>query len=286
MPVHPISFCIPSENIVEDVPAKEKMIAASGYNSRTFKDENEYFQEYQRSLFGHTKKKAGWDCLRHYEILANGCIPYFENLDSIPPNTMVDFPKDLVRRGMQLDSLDREKYEPIIRELLDYTRKNLTTEARARYIIEKLGKRVEDIKSVLYISDSSYGDYLRCTVLHGFKKLFKERCVDLIRVTHIYDNYPKEIRHQVWPSSFSFTFRIPEEYDLKCDRMNVAERIINHDFDLIIYGSVHRGTTALGLVLNHYKEDEIAFLCGEDEHHCEYIRNDIGKKYHLFVREL
>ena len=21
--------------------------------------------------------KAGWDCLRHYEILMNGCIPYF-----------------------------------------------------------------------------------------------------------------------------------------------------------------------------------------------------------------
>lgn len=286
MPIHPISFCIPAENIVTDVPQKDKLVADTQYNSRAFKNEQEYYKEYQRSIYGHTKKKAGWDCLRHYEILANGCIPYFEDLDNLPPKTMADFPRDLVKRGMKLSSYDRNAYEPIITELLDYTRQHLTTEARVKYIINTLGKRVEDVKSVLYISDSVYGDYLRCSLLHGFKKIFKEKCVDMIRVPHIYDNYPPEIRHQIWPSSFTYAFRVPAEYDIKCDRMHIAEHIINHDYDLVVFGSIHRGLTFSQLVLDHYKENEIAFICGEDIHDCPFMKDKLSEKYHIFVREL
>ncbi len=286
MPIHPISFSVPSENILDHVPEKAKMIAGCQYDSRAFTNEKEYFEEYQRSLFGNTKCKAGWDCNRHYEILANGCIPYFENMDGIPPNTMVDFPKDIVRRGMALSSLDREQYEPIIKELLDYTRENLTTEARARYILSKLGKKAEDVRSVLYLSESVHGDYLRCTVLHGFKKLFKEKCVDCIRVPHIYDSYPPEIRNEVHGFGFSYAFRVPSEYDIKCNRMFIGERIAAHEFDVVVFGSLHRGMPLLEWVLRYYKEDEIAFLCGEDFHRCPMIDNGIGDKYHVFIREL
>jgi hypothetical protein len=290
MPVHPISFSVPAENVLDFVPEKEKLVAGCQYDSRAFRDEKLYFQEYQRSLFGNTKCKAGWDCNRHYEILANGCIPYFENMDGIPPNTMVDFPKDIVRRGMALkkgdDMPSREEYEPIIRDLLDYTREHLTTEARAKYILNTLGKRVEDVKSVLYLGESVHGDYLRCTVLHGFKKLFKERCVDFIRVPHIYDSYPPEIRHEVHGFGFSYAFRIPAESDIHCDRTNLVERIVKHEFDVVIYGSVHRGLPLLNYVLEHYKEDEVAFLCGEDFHQCDMLRNGLANKYHLFIREL
>jgi len=294
MPVHPISFSVPAENVLYSVPVKDKLVAGCQYDSRAFHDESEYFKEYRRSLFGNTKCKAGWDCNRHYEILANGCIPNFENMDNIPPNTMVDFPKDIVRRGMELmkecgengELPPREKYEPIIKELLDYTRENLTTEARVKYILGKLGKKVEDVKSVLYLGDSVHGDYLRCTVLHGFKKIFGEKCVDMIRVPHIYDSYPPEIRHQVHGFGFSYAFRIPAEYDIKCDRMNIGEKIINHEYDIVVYGSIHRGLPLVDLVLNHYKPDEVAFLCGEDFHQCPFRTNGLSQNHHVFIREL
>jgi hypothetical protein len=38
-------------------------------------------------------RKAGWDCLRHYEITANMCIPLFLDLDKCPPATMINLPK-------------------------------------------------------------------------------------------------------------------------------------------------------------------------------------------------
>ena len=49
--------------------------------------EVEYNKMYQDSRFALTKKKGGWDCLRHYEILMNGCIPLFENLDKLEYST-------------------------------------------------------------------------------------------------------------------------------------------------------------------------------------------------------
>ena len=40
-------------------------------------NESDYYKDYQRSYFAITCKKGGWDCLRHYEILANAVSPTF-----------------------------------------------------------------------------------------------------------------------------------------------------------------------------------------------------------------
>ena len=37
-----------------------------------YNTEKEYYNDYAESRFGVTLKKAGWDCLRHYEIIAAG----------------------------------------------------------------------------------------------------------------------------------------------------------------------------------------------------------------------
>jgi len=54
-----------------------------------------YYRQYSTSLFAVTTKKGGWDCLRHYEILANHCLPYFPGIEDKPPSTMADYPVDL-----------------------------------------------------------------------------------------------------------------------------------------------------------------------------------------------
>jgi len=36
------------------------------------------------SKFGITTKRGGWDCLRHYELAANGCVLCFRDLDAKP----------------------------------------------------------------------------------------------------------------------------------------------------------------------------------------------------------
>jgi len=66
---------------------------APGYtNSYIFDTEEEYYRQYAKSLFSLTVKKAGWDCMRHYEILKSGSIPFFPDITEKPDETMSTYP--------------------------------------------------------------------------------------------------------------------------------------------------------------------------------------------------
>ena len=51
-----------------------------------FCSEDEYYEDLRQSRFGVTTKRGGWDCMRHYELAANGCVLCFRDLD-LKPNT-------------------------------------------------------------------------------------------------------------------------------------------------------------------------------------------------------
>jgi hypothetical protein len=71
-----------------------------------YEDEKSYYDMYASSYFAYTCKKGGWDCMRHYEILANYCMPYFTDLESCPDTCMVDYPKGLMLRAKQLRGVE------------------------------------------------------------------------------------------------------------------------------------------------------------------------------------
>ncbi|AFZ53323.1 hypothetical protein [Cyanobacterium aponinum] len=88
-------------------------------------------------------KKAGWDCLRHYEIIAQGCAPYFLDIRELPYLTMHRFPRYEVLKLMQIadnyletENLDLDNYLTSFESLLNYTKKYLTTKSLAQYFVE------------------------------------------------------------------------------------------------------------------------------------------------------
>lgn len=94
----PISFSLPSFQIIPEKIDKEYLLAPCDPRYRPsykFQTEKEYYNQYLKALFGVTKKKGGWDCMRHYEILACNCLPYFLNIDEKPDTTMNTWPMDL-----------------------------------------------------------------------------------------------------------------------------------------------------------------------------------------------
>lgn len=104
-----------------------------------FKDEKSYYEDYRKSFYGVTMKKAGWDAMRHYEILGNYCMPYFIGLEDCPEGTLANLPKDLLFEGKKLaESFEESKYFRILDEMFTYTQNNLTTKHIANYIISKL----------------------------------------------------------------------------------------------------------------------------------------------------
>lgn len=276
--VFPIGFSIPECKIINHVPEKFKKFATvipGDLKTYIFETESEYYKDYQMSMFGKTCKKGGWDCLRHYEILANGCIPWFENLDLCPKNTMTHFPKEMVKNAMNSENFD-------ISLLLDYTRKNLTTKAMAKYILSTIG--LSSIKSVLFLSQDISPDYLRCVTLHGFKEIFGKDCHDYPCIPHLYTDYADS--SNLYGKGMTYTCLL----DKSTTRNNLFDNTLendiqNHKYDIIVYGSVHRGLPFWDIVNKYYKTSEIVLICGEDldqqnQHKCEY------KNYNLFVREL
>ena len=49
-------------------------------------------------LFCNNYKKGGWDCLRHYEILKNNCLPFFPKIEEKPRLTMFNYPVKLQKK--------------------------------------------------------------------------------------------------------------------------------------------------------------------------------------------
>ena len=144
--VFPISFGIPKEKLINVIKQKEKILAhiiPGDISTYIYDNENDYYNDYAISYFGKTTKKAGWDCLRHYEIIANGCIPYFPDLSECPKETMVSFPKSIVLKTNDIfdkisknaDTLNDELLKEYCEQLLIFAKEYLTTEKIAEYLV-------------------------------------------------------------------------------------------------------------------------------------------------------
>ncbi len=176
--IRPISFAIPKSKILEKIDYNPKNILAplipGKLNTYIYDNESLYYEMYKKSIFALTYKKAGWDCLRHYEILMNGCIPLFLDIENCPTNTISTLPKEqliyclknfnkifffynpfkifkkkhltfkrifsFLKFNYKKNNLKKfiqengEVFE-IKKNLLDFTRKNLTTEMLAKYTL-------------------------------------------------------------------------------------------------------------------------------------------------------
>jgi hypothetical protein len=266
--IHPMGISIPAEKIVASVPPKTKLVSGSIPNSLqqyTFETESEYYAEYQRSCFAHTSRKGGWDCLRHYEIMANGCIPLFDDLENCPSGTMPHFPKQLVRDANTALIADLSQYGAYATRILDYTRRHLTTTASADSLLRTIGQ--PDVKRVLFLSGlnwwSQHPDYVRNGVLHGLKRRLGAECHDFPRINHMYADFEGDCS-EFHGRGFSMTRLLdPALHDNALDA-GVEEDIRARRYDLVVYGSVHRNAPLLDVVFASYPPSQIVGICGED----------------------
>ena len=299
--IHPISFSVPEEKIFEilDVRSMKKRILSNlvpgDMTTYVYTTEKDYNHQYRESYFAYTKKKGGWDCMRHYEIMANGCIPLFQSIEDCPVNTMALCPKHLFVEanrlysarfvGKEVDSLREEdirEYTILLKKITKYTQNYLTTAKMAKYVINKSG--LENVSKILYLSGCVGPDYLRCLTLHGLKKLFGRCCHDYPKIEHIYKS--KNIKYlELYGKGMTYTNLI--EPTLRNDELDksIQEDILEKRYDMIIYGSYHRGIPFYETVCKTYEPNRIIMMCGEDLHNCDY-NNYVEKNHSVFVREL
>ena len=294
--IYPITFSIPKEKVIAFLPVKTKVVSSlipGKPETYIYETEQDYYNEYRQSWFATTLKKAGWDCIRHYEILANGCIPYFPELELCPHNTLALFPKQLIFEGNrlylkykdkqinELGAVDLTELTILVNKLMKYTTSYLTTDKLATYILEK--SRIPPVSKILYLSSDKKPDYLRCVTLHGFKELFGANCHDYPKIPHLYKS-SVGFQH-LYGKGITYTNLLDNElHDESLDK-TIVEDIVHKKYDIIVYGSYHRGMPYYDLVSTMYKPNEIILLCGEDIHGCNC--KDYSLKGHtVFVREM
>lgn len=284
---YPIGFAISEAKIVSNVPTKDRdfaFIIPGDLRTYIYTEETEYYKDYQRSYFAITRMKGGWDCMRHYEILANGCIPYFIDLDKCNPKTMHFLPKELIAQAMNLPGVsygkidhskfNKAKYYEILNKLLEYTRNHLTTKSMARYLLETM--HYSGTGKVLFLGQNSAEDYMKICILTGLKELIQEKVIDVPSHDYIYKDFTGDTK-RLYGKGFSYS-KVVNDYSI--DRSNIEERIKNKEFEIIIFGYVHYGCMFYDTVLQNYGPDQIAYVCGEDAHKCSYAHLP-----NLFLRE-
>lgn len=199
---HPISFGTPLEDVVGCLPEKATDFASlipGRWDSYVFPmtsyGEAEYKRMYREAKYSISPKKAGWESMRLYEILASGSVPVIAGLDDVPPGALAFLDRDLLRRLAALPGVDTEAmridgtwdaaaYKALASRLLRHTQRRLTTKAMARYALVATGK--PGAKKVLYLANCGHGDYQCYLSLHGFRSLLGEGLVDFPRLSYMY----------------------------------------------------------------------------------------------------
>lgn len=153
-----ISFSIPAEKIVQEAPTTKTRLLASHVvdpevatrlgvgTAYAFSEEADYYADLRSARFGVTVKRAGWDCLRHYELAANGCVPCFRDLDRKPPRCAphgLDETNCVPYRNAdelmaRLEGIDEAGYRSLQAGALAWARAN-TTERRAERFLADCG---------------------------------------------------------------------------------------------------------------------------------------------------
>jgi hypothetical protein len=320
MNIYPLSYSICDELVVNSVPEKKHIWAEviPGF-PETYRfgveDEDEYHQMYQESRFAITSKKGGWDCLRHYEILANGSIPFFRDIYNCPKNSLYNFPKNIILSANKelipwKNNQDYiHKYNNYASLLLEYTRNNLTTSNMAKYFLNIIhpNKSINNLK-ILFITCCEGVNYLREFLFIGLNRLCKNNhaeCIMYPQLDFLYTDYdPNNLKNKhgmgyCYARKLEKTLykeiNIPTENDIQ-------NTIKSHYWDYIIFSKVGPDEGQLGtiphmpfwdLVFNNYTKDEIIFLYGGDEQFNLTINNHYSQhlNYHsnfgkCFVREL
>ena len=296
--LHPITFSIPKEKISDIHTIKTKILSdliPGNINTYIYNTEEEYYNEYKKSYFAITMKKGGWDCLRHYEILANNCIPYFIDIEKCPKNTLYLLPKELLIesnilydtkfKNKSINEINKQEineYNILQKKIFEYTKLYLTSDKIVKYILKKTN--YENVSKILYLSGDTQPDYLRCLTLHGFKTLFGKKCHDYPKINHIYKSYDIDYT-KLYGKGMTYTNLLDEIlHDDNLDK-TIYENIKNKYYDIIVYGSYHRGMPYYDLICEIYKPCEIILICGEDIHYCDY-NYFLQKGHNLFIREL
>ena len=137
---HPISLAFP-RSVTHISLHKSRVLSeiVPGTPYR-FEREDEYYHQYEDSLYAVTHRKNGWDCFRHLEILGSGCVPLMLDIGELKWHAMTHYPVRNLKSVM--DHARHGPFSPpaeLVEFLRDHFNTYLTARAMANYLLTTVG---------------------------------------------------------------------------------------------------------------------------------------------------
>jgi hypothetical protein len=273
-------------------------------------EECQYYEMYRRSMFAVSQKKGGWDCLRHYEILANGCIPIFEDLDNCPADTLVGLPKTLLKEAYSVllpwrDTVEqREAYDTFASRLLEEARLHCSVGSAVERFFRGMSHLNSPKRILLLVGDGGV-NYTRDLTWIGLKQWSDTAgalAVEWPTLEYLYDSYPTDKLAGLYGNGFTYSRRLSSQLRVQMNEETVVQSIKSKLWDIIVYGKVGPDEMSEGSLPNlpfwkhvfkRYSRDEIVFWYGGDgmqdmtyanRYSDHLVRH--SQHAHCFVREL
>ena len=284
--IKPFPYCIPDELFYNERFDNKKYVISPLIPGDTSNylfgagDEADYYNMYRQSMFALTSKKGGWDCLRHYEILAAGCIPIFEDLDKCHSDTLVSFPKDILREAYRIllpwrnTEEQRDAYPKFASRLFEHAKSNCSASANAIQFLRDMSTSVLHCPRILMLVGHTGINYTRELNWIGIKRLIASPelfAVEYPPLDFLYDDFPESRLGELYGNGFTYSKRLSTKKEMTEDEL--IESIKQKKWDMIIYGKVGPDETEIGSVPNlpywkhvfkRYSRDEIVFWYGGD----------------------
>jgi len=264
-PISFVAFPTPDLQTKEKTSLLSPLIPGAAYS---FDHYQSYLQAYQSANFGVTHRKAGWDALRHSEIVASGCVPLMPDVEKIPTYSMTFYPKELmVQVAEEVRHRDVRPSEEISRAFYTARQQVLNTDFLANYILKLCP--VANPRRVLFIDESlsSIPDYQSLMTLIGLKRRLGKDCAVYAPVPYTYDDCPEPSeplygRGFGYFRSLSSTLRSDHEQTVR--RSSLAETL-RETWDVIIIGNVVRNFQIAKFLEDTVSTTPTVWIDGEDD---------------------
>jgi hypothetical protein len=285
--VWPISFSYPTS-----LPLREPIVQLSpiipGF-PYSFTDNQDYLTTYANARMALTFRKAGWDCFRHVEILASGCVPVMLDADAIPRFAMVHYPKNSMARvaaqaraeGGGPDSATQAWF----RQHFD---KYLTTRAMAQYLLRMSG--LEGAQRVLFIDDQVpvNPEYQSTLTLIGLKQLLGTGCEVAFPGQFLYVDRP-DSAVGFYGRGFGYSHVLQPGVRTLSEEAGISGHGLEalNTYEAVIVGSISRNRLLARRVMESCDPRRVIIIHGEDTPpSVEDLREIRESRVHAFVRAI
>eukprot|EP00439_Symbiodinium_sp_Y106_P024043 s5346_g2.t3 len=293
--IFPIAIGIADELIVPCISVKsfDYALAWPGdrstytFNSQSGNDTAGYHEHLRQAWFAITRPKGGWDCLRHYEILAAGSLPYFVDLARTPSRQIPFLPIHLLRVAKTLPGVYEGRLDPTafnIREyveaaaaLLRYTKHRLAASKLAEYLLSHLQMKRGSVLFLLPPKGFHRGGYVSRNMFYGLRKILGPTSV--VDYPHFAEMYAAHGRTDM------STTGLLDTPVVRWNSSQVEDRLRSRGFGAVIYSNARAPLPFWELVASLYAPEEVAFLDGFDHTNGSTILR-LAPYGRYFVREM